>query len=293
MTALPLELGNVPPGPDFTKMEMGRGLNGLSEGVHTGGPWLSPDGREVWKPLDALPYPNATERYPTNEAECLEAMAGKPGFVRNWRIEEQNGRRWLVRPLCWLWPQDDGIGCGADTVLAVEQAVYDLNAAGWEAFGSDLPQVAVDPNGNWFILDLSAAHHPAKWQSNWHGDRDRVWTWMERVGYSRLADFRRRGRDVQHHISLSHIFKNWMGEPYRVDDVFYKVSKDERQGYRYIYASTYRPMSPIWASIDGAKFLDADTSLSPRVHTWIASTRLLDQEILDRYQLTFAYRPWP
>ena len=285
-----LELGQVSPGEGFTKMEMGKGL---PEGVHTGGPWLSPDGKDVWKPLDAKPYPNATERYPTDEAECLEAMAGKPGFPRNWRVEERRGRRWLVRSLCWPWPQEDQIQSGLDIVLLIEQAVYDLNAAGWEAFGSDLPQAALDPDGDWFILDLSAAHHVASWRTGWHGDRERVIRWMDAVGRGWLADLRRRGQGVYHNVALSHVFEHSEGEPYRAGDVFYKVPKEARKGYCYIYASRNRSMSTLWARIEGAKFLDADMSLSPVVHTWVAADHMLDEETVKRYELTLAYRPWP
>lgn len=291
-TVLPLELGDVAPGPDFTKMEMGRGINGVPEGVHTGGPWLSADGKEVWKPLDAKPYPNATGRYPTNEDVCLEAMAGRPGFPVNWRVEERNGRRWLVRPLCWLWPQERQLRSRLEVVLLIEQAVFDLNAAGWEAFGSDLPQAAIDPAGNWFVLDLSAAFRPPTWRQDWHGDRAQVWRWIEAVGYGDLANLRRRGMNVAYNVSVSDIIPRPNEEPFNANDVFYDLIRGARKAYRYVYASTLRPLGS-WCKIDGARFLRGDLDKSPRVHSWVVADHLLDQETLDQYELTFAYRPWP
>jgi len=290
----PLELGTVTPGPGFTKMELGKNLEGLPEGAHTGGPWLSPDGLEVWKPLDAMPCPNATVRYGTDEDKCLTEMEDAPGFVHNWRIETVDGRRWLVRPFCWLWPQDERINVsgGLDTVKMVEQAVRELNSRGWEAFGSDLPQVALDPNGDLFLLDLSAAFKPSTWKRGWHGDEMRVLKWMELVGYGKLADLRRRGRDVAHNIAMSDIFDRSEGEPYRAGDVFYDVPHKERSEYHHIYASTRRPMSSLWARMDGVRYLDADPALTPRVHTWVASDHELDQDTIDRYELTWAWSPW-
>jgi len=82
-------------------------------------------------------------------------------------------------------------------------------------------------------------------------------------------------------------------EPYRVLDAFYPLDKETRRTYVYVYASCNRPMSYLWARIDGARYLDADTSQSSHVHTWVVSDHLLDDETVRRYELTFAYRPWP
>jgi hypothetical protein len=65
-TTLPLSIRDVAPGPDFTRLT-GTRPDGLPDGVHTGGAWLSPDGREVWKPLDARPYANADGHIPASE----------------------------------------------------------------------------------------------------------------------------------------------------------------------------------------------------------------------------------
>jgi len=294
-TTYPLSHGNRDPGGGFVKMEMGRNLEGTPEGFHTGGPWLSPNKEEVWKPLDARPHRGADCRMSTDEAVCLEEMAGTPGFPRNWRIETRNERRWLVRGFSWLWPQKTELGRANqnDVVRLVENAVYDLNAHGWEAFGSDVPQAALDPDGNWFLLDLSAAHKPSKWQSDWHGDRERVIKWLGLVGYDHLANLRRRGRNVVHNISLSAIIPRDDEEPYRANDVFYDVEHDDRKTFVYVYASLNRPMSSVWARMDGVRYLMADISKSPRVHTWAVANRELSADEISRFELTPAYSPWP
>ena len=71
-----LEFHSVAPGTGFTQRLVGE---------HTGGPFVSPDGEELWKPLDCLPYPNSAHRVATREDEILGLLADAPGFPRNWR----------------------------------------------------------------------------------------------------------------------------------------------------------------------------------------------------------------
>jgi len=271
-------------------MDLGNRPDGLKDGVHTGGVWISPDGSEVWKPLDCRPHPGATERYPTQEAECLAEMVGKPGFPDNWRVVEQNGRRWLVRARCYLWPQDREWLIDPPYEL-VENAIFVLNEAGWEY--NDLPQLAYDPSvGEWFLMDCSAAWKPEKWQKNWHGDRDRVNRWYELMGQEWTADLRRRGYHVYHAVQLP-AFQDVSKEPYDVEDALYPLGEDERRQYVYVYASCNRPISYLWARIDGVKYLRADTNKSGHVWTWVVADHLLDAETIHKYELSFAYRPWP
>ena len=292
-TEYPLSFGNISPGNNFVKMNLGLSLENVQEGLHTGGPWLSPDGAEVWKPLDARPHPGADSRLSTNEADCLEEMADRPGFPRNWRIEERNGRRWLVRPWCHLWPQSDRlVHADQNTILLVESAVRDLNYHGWEAFGSDVPQLALDPNGDWFLLDLSAAFKPTKWQTDWHGDRERVIKWFRLVGYEWLANLRKRGQHIHHAVMLPG-FNDTDLEPYNVEDVFYPMSEEERRTHVHIYASQLRSLSRAWCKIDGTRFLCGDPDRPPRVYSWVVSDHLLDAETAKSYELIHAYSPWP
>lgn len=291
MQALPMELANVSPGPDFAKLELGKRPDGLPDGVHCGGVWLSPDESEVWKPLDCRPHPGATERYPTDEAECLAEMTGKPGFPANWRIEEQNGRRWLVRPKCYLWPQDKEWMLRDPPYQLIEDALFALNEAGWEY--NDFPQLAYDPTiQEWFLLDCSAAFKPDTWNTNWHGDRGNANRWLEQMGQKRTLALRQRGYHIYHAVQLPEMNLQ-TEEPYRVLDAFYPLDAETRRKYVYVYASCNRPMSYLWARIDGARYLDADTSQPGHVHTWVVADHLLDDETVRRYELTFAYRPWP
>lgn len=291
MGALSLELGNRSPGSGFTRLKPSMRLDGLQDGIHTGGVWASPDGC-VWKPLDCLPWPNATARYPTLEAECYEDMAGMPGFPRNWHIERQNGRRWIVRPFCHLWPQERDLLFNPPRDL-IEHAIFALNKAGWEY--SDPPQLAYDPiHYVWFLMDCSAAHKPKTWVQGWHGDRDRVIQWYNQTGQTITADLRRRGRRVHHAVQLPS-FQDTSKEPYSVQDALHPLTEAERQTYVYVYASCNRPMSYVWADMRtvGIRYLNADTSKPGHVHTWVVANHALDEDTIRRYELTFAYKPWP
>jgi len=78
-----------------------------------------------------------------------------------------------------------------------------------------------------------------------------------------------------------------------IDGAFYKVSEEARRKYVHVYASTNRPMSSIWAKIDGTMFLGADLAREPRVHTWVVAWRELSVDEQARYELTWAWSPWP
>ncbi len=152
-TVLALEVGNRTPGANFTKLRIP-----CNEGFHTGGPYLSPDGLEVWKPLDGISHlSTVTCRIPTQEAIVLECMADKPGFPRNWRVELANDRQWLIRAKCQVIGQGLPItSLSLSQILYIENAVRFLNANHWEV--ADRLSIAIDPNTNTpFILDLSAA----------------------------------------------------------------------------------------------------------------------------------------
>jgi len=290
---LPLTLDNVSPGLGFIRLESKTRPDGLLDGIHTGSAWLSPDKHNVWKPLDAKPNPNADRRLPTMESRCLSEMTDVLGHLDNWHEERQNGRLWLVRPRCYLWPQDRDIlmSPNLETFLMIEQAIFEMNARGWEY--NDLPQLAYDPTvSKWFLMDHSAAFKPEIWRINWHGDRDKVLKWFNLMGLENIASLRQRGYHIHHAIQLPD-FNDPQQEPYNVQDAFYPMEKDERQQYIYLYASTLRPMSKLWADIEDTVYLHSDASKRPLVHTWIASKQLLDSEIIQQYELTFVYRPWP
>lgn len=174
--------------------------DGLLDGIHSGGVWLHTRTQEVWKPLDGKPFANAEVHVTTNEDTCLEALAGRPGFPRNWRIEthtQTNGsesieRRYLVRPKCVVLDKD---GITLDMALAVERAVRGMNQAGWLL--NDPVSVACDPwTGEPFILDLSVAafttvQEPWAWG---HNDLYRIPKWLDWAGQAELVSLRDAGR---------------------------------------------------------------------------------------------------
>ena len=200
---LPLAIRDVAPGPGFTRLT-GVRPDGLPDGVHTGGAWLSPDGKEVWKPLDGRPYANSTVHIPTKEAQCLEAMAGEPAFPRNWRVEEAGAvtvdgdgvtytRWWLVRDKAWVAHPRKSVHGPArlhlEDVLTVERGLRRLNECGWEI--NDALQVAFDLQGRVFIVDLSVA-----WPYARPDDEEWFLRWAEAMGFQRLVDLRRNGSRV-------------------------------------------------------------------------------------------------
>src|SRR2546430_12019622 len=127
----PLEFHNISPGADFTER---------LPGEHTGGPFVNPDGQELWKPLDCLPYPNAPHRVETREATILERLAGTPGFPRNWRVEQANGRRFLVRKRAYLIPEEEAGMVGG--IPLIQGAPRKLKSPRWAPHYS--PQTSLD-----------------------------------------------------------------------------------------------------------------------------------------------------
>lgn len=260
MKPLPLTLRTISPGPDFTLLPIP-----LREGFHTGGPYLSPDGNEVWKPCDARPFPNSDCLVATREVELLEAMAGCPGFPRNWRVEEVNGRCWLVRPLVPVLPDTYDV-VPLDQVLYVEQAVRTLNERGW-SIGEGTLRVALDlETYDPFILDLSAATRLGE-----HADDSRTFEeWAELVGASRLVKLRGQARQVIHSVE-------WTLGPYG-------------RTHHWVYGSPNRPLSLVWARIPDAVCVQADYATT-RMHTWVVVPQALDEQLVQRYELVWGWGP--
>lgn len=193
----PLSFGDITPGDGFTRMAMPLSPKGYPEGIHTGAPFLAPDGLTVWKPLDCKPYQNCECRVPTDEAVVLELVAGQPCFPRNWQTCTQNGRQWLVRPRVNVYGQDLEITLlGREQVLAIEQAVRTLNEAHWQV-GDDLV-IAQDVDGQPFILDLSNAQFMGAGKAWPADDTNRMVELMERAEYFDLVTLRQLGRSVYH-----------------------------------------------------------------------------------------------
>lgn len=261
MTPLPLTLRSITPGPCFTSLPVP-----LREGFHTGGPYLSPDGNEVWKPCDARPFPSSDCLVVTHEVEVLEAMAGCPGFPRNWRVEEVNGRGFLVRPLVPVLP-DTWPDVRLDQILFVEQAVRSLNARGW-SIGEGVLRVALDlETYDPFILDLSAAARLGE-----HADDNGAFErWAELVGASRLVKLRSQARHVVNSVE-------WELGPYG-------------RTHHWVYGSPNRPVSYAWCKdIPDAVFVAADCAAT-RMHTWVVVPQALDEQLVQRYELVWGWGP--
>ena len=217
---LPLEVADRTPGDGFTKLPIPDG-----EGLHTGGPFLSPDGLEVWKPLDGISnIISLIGRIPTQEAIVLEQMADQPGFPRNWRVELENDRLWLVRSRCKVLGQDLPIdSLTPDQVLSVEQAVRSLNAQYWEI--NDRITVAIDPSTHQpFILDLSAAQPMGEAPNSVckANDQTGIDIWLKEIGATELMSLRHQARNLL--ISLE-----WMESEYdETHRYVYRLKTDEQ-----------------------------------------------------------------
>lgn len=275
MTTLPIEIRDVAPGSGFTRLD-GKTNDGLPDGVHTGGIWVNPDGAEYWKPLDGRPWANAEYHVPTREAECLEMMTGEPAFPRNWQTRSAGRivvdrvvyiRRWLVRGKAWVvpddWPAD---ALRLEHVLEVERGLRLLNAQSW-TIGDSL-KVAFDREGRPFILDLSCA-----WPDSQADDEWRFLRWAEAMGFERLVRLRQKAR----HLVSSLEFADEHGHDY---------------WHGHVYASRNRPISGVWASIPNAIYVEAGYA-ETNVWTWVVVPRLLDDETVRRYELTWAWSPIP
>ncbi len=268
---LPLALGEVSPGAGFTRMEMPL-YRGLPEGVHSGGLFLSPMRTHVWKPLDALTYPNAPHRLRTKEEDALLLMAEEPGFPRNWEAVEQNGRRWLVRKLCYLIPED----VPPDTLTrehmhTVEAAQRGINARGWE-IGDRALRVALDEDTyEPFILDLSHTQYVGGKCSLLHADEHakfEEWAW-EIAGFEELVTLRRTARKV---VSSA----QW--------GIEHGIT------HHWVYGSYNRPISSLWARIPDAIYVSADKATST-MWTWVVVSGKLDEKTVQNYELCFGWGP--
>lgn len=267
---LPLTLGDVTPGDGFVRMELAP-----LEGLHTGGPFFCSGTREVWKPLDCLPFPNAEHRRPTREAEVLELMAGLPGFPRNWRVEGANGRRFLVRKLAYVIPETfERASLTLEHIAVVEQAIRTLNSLYWEV-GETILKVAIDPNTEEpFILDLSNAGVRRDAPEKPYADDlflFEQWAWQFDAGKA-LVSLRRSARKVVRSA-------RWLLTPHGMTHTF-------------VYGSPTCPMDDRWpgTSIPNAIYVPTDVQTTS-IHTWVVVPAPLSEEIVAHYQLRRGWAP--
>jgi len=269
MSELPLSTRDIQPHQDAVKLEASVRVDGLPDGVHTGGVWEWQG--EIWKPLDGRPYMNADFVCPTREAEFLEAMADLPSFPKNWRVEEANGRRWLVRPKMIVLDARQYMHLDKRFVLQVEQDVMEVNRRGWEV--NDALLLAFDKDTySYMILDCSSAHE-------WKGkgafaanEFDRIMRLFKLCGLDHVAQLRQNGRHL-----LS---------PLEFD---YNHREAQAGDFRHVYGSFSRPFSLTWASLDQACILEHQKRSDSVPHTWIVTEEPLPEDKLYSYELTWAF----
>lgn len=266
---LPLALGDITPGGGFTRMVIP-----VEEGRHTGGPFLSPDGTEIWKPLDARPYPNADYRLVTQEDIVLELMAGTIGFPRNWWIQQAHGRRFLVRKRAWVIPETFEVAQVTKAhVLQIEQALRRLNAKYWTI--DDPLKVAIDlETKEPFVLDLSNAHTmgspaaspPYKANDSWRFER---WA-NEVVAHTQIVKLRGDARHVVHQI-------RWV--------------REHGRRHWWVYGSQ-RLMDEHWpgTAIPDAIYVPADEQ-ETGMRSWVVVPVQLSDALASHYHLVWGWAP--
>lgn len=272
---LSLSLSKIAPGNSFTKLKTPEG-----EAIHTGGLYLSPDNKEVWKPLDVKPFQNADFRCYSQEAEVLEVMKGQPGFPNNWRIETVNGRKFLVRPFCRVVGQTMPYEyIKLETILEIEQWLRNLNSQYWEV--NDFLSIAYDRQlEQFFILDLSAAQqmgNPTMTQTAYIADDSSYfYKFAKECGFNSLVRLRQSAK----HSTSSIEWINML-----LDD-----KSDLTCEHKHVYASVNRPIDSSWAKIENALYFDADKGKDD-VFTWVIVPKQLSEDVLKKYDLTWGYSP--
>ncbi len=260
MTRYPLSIRDIAPTANAIRLT-GTRIDGLPDGYHTGGAWLVGD--EVWKPLDGRPYANCPNHYSTLEDIALEEMADQPCFPRNWRVEECNGRRFLVRPKAIVITPKELLPSQA---LKIEQAVRSLNRAGWEI--GDAISLGLCPVARqYFIMDLSNAHRMIRADDQW-----RIEALFKDADLDHLAHLRRNA-----HEALCGL----------------EFAGNIPAGYGHIYASFSRPLND-WAYIPDAVYLypsERPNKGAGIPHTWVVTSESLGAGILQRYELHWGWSP--
>ena len=267
---LPLSIRDVKPHYAAEKLPNGYRADGLPDGVHTGGVYRY--NGEIWKPLDGRPYMNADFCYPTLEAEFLDEMSDLASFPRNWRVEDANGRKWLVRPEVYVLGEKELRNLDKEVVLQIEADVREANRRGWEV--NDAFQIAFDEAVcRYFILDCSSAQR-MNGQGAYAADEfDRIIRFFKLCGYDALAKFRQNAR----HITSSIEFLEAHPETIDSDAL-------------YVYASFSRPLSLMWARLGDDAILEhqmRDGAIVP--HTWVITKKPLSPDILYQHELTWGY----
>jgi hypothetical protein len=267
-TLYPLSIRDVPPHPDALRLTVRQPISGRPDGCHTGGAWLWEE--RVYKPLDGRPFANCEYHVSTYEAECLDALADKPFFPRNWAVEERNGRRFLVRAAARIVRPDE---LSFTELVSLEGSVREANEMGWE-IGEEIT-IAEDPHRQFFIVDLSAAHRVSFQGRADANDLQRLTDYATQAGAAGAMLLAIRSRAA---LALERM------------DEYERYS----QRFEYVYASFHRrvycfpdsiPHALVQSDIFAADFREGIP------WTWIVTNQRLDQSLVDLRALTLAR--WP
>lgn len=266
---LPLETRSIKPHKNAEKLKNGYRVDGLPDGVHTGGVYRWQG--EIWKPLDGKPYANADFVCATLEAKFLVEMQDLPSFPKNWRGEISNGRKWLVRKEAIILDEKDYRNLDKDVILQIEQDVIEANLRGWEI--NDAFQIAFDKDLYiYFILDCSSAHKMSGTGAYAANEFDRIMRFFKLCGYESLAKLRQNARHLLSPLEFCEKHPEaWDGD------------------YKHVYASFNRPLSLIWARFDCDVITEHQNRDAGVPFTWIVTQEPLPESKLYDYELTWAY----
>jgi len=207
-------------------------------------------------------------------------MAGQPLFPKNWRVEERNGRRWLVRNFSKVLTVKDLNRLPGTDLLRVEQAVRSLNERNWEI--GDAITLAEDIESyELFILDLSNARPRYGNAAFAADDRTHISQFFEQAGRDALAKLRRDAK------SLCSIFQ--LVERHGLDLHNHAVWE-----YKHVYGSFNRPISRTWANRLPEDILLEDNyseGYGTAPLTWVIAKTPLSEGIIKTYELTWAWSP--
>lgn len=267
---LPLETRKIRPHPSAQKLGATYRADGLPDGVHTGGVWRYRG--EIWKPLDGRPYANADFVCPTLEDVALDELDDLYSFPHNWRVEDRNGRRWLVRKEALVLSESDYCALDKRIVLQIEHDIREANQRGWEI--NDAFQIAYDWDlARHFVLDLSSAHKMTAKTGAYAADEfDRINRFFKLCGLDSLAALRKNARHLLSPLEFE-----------------YKHPEAQDGDYRHVYASLDQAFCLTGADLRQDCILEHQKRADGVPYTWIVTEQPLSHSAIERLGLTWAY----
>lgn len=238
------------------------------DSVHTGGAWVR--NGEVWKALEGRPYYNATSLWETEEDVCLTANQDLYAFPKTFRVEEANGRRWLVRPEIYI--PDVKELCemlDRDMYQKLEMSLHEFNARGW--YNGDGLTLGINENTyepEW--IDFSTARYDG---GQYQSDETYFSHWISKVN-PYLAKKRQAAIDAR--------LETFLDDPHNRE-------------FKYVYASFNRPVSLLWATISGTFHMVQNNRAiwSDGIPwTWLFTMDKLQDDVTYRYELELCYTKW-